>query len=335
MKEARAFPRWLCLGFAGLALATLASRAWMDIQQGTLGMVRWSDDWLLQAGVMTLPSLYVVSLALGGGYCLKTKSRAVALMLYVGVGTFLFFTSTNNLDFLANKTINVAEAEKARATEQRDITAIQNEHALKDREEAKENLWRTYTAAKKPEERARAFAEYKKFTEDPVPLKPLEVASAKGAGDLLERWTGIKSRTWAEAKTLALPLGFMVFEIVLLSLAISRWPRKEVLPGENGGNPGHFPSTSKTVPIPKMTKEQALALVRLEHPKNRTAITTAFVAEKCGVTQKWALHWMRQWEREGHVGLSTRHEKMGCRPTTYVKSVTPVLVSNNDLKASA
>jgi hypothetical protein len=332
MKASLTFPKWLCVGFAFLAIATLGSRAWMDVQQGTNGMERWSEDWLLQAGVMLLPSLYVVLLSLGGGMAVKMGHKFMALILYVGVGTFLFFTSTNNLDFLVNKTINKTEVEKAKVVAAQDIAAIQNQQVLDDRKEAKENLWRTYTTAKKPEDKAKALAEIEKFTEKPVPLKPLDVgANNKGAGDVLERWTGIKARTWAEAKTLALPIGFMVFEIVLLSLAISGWPR----PGSDGqrqkgfsdfpkGNAANQGKAVKSVPI-----DDALQDLRLIHPKSPHQITVSFLKKRWGVTRQTIHYRLGVWERDKIIG--TKKTSDG---ETYVSSVSPlrVVVSNENTK---
>lgn len=334
MKSNLTFPKWLCVGFAALAIVTLGSRAWMDIQQGTTGMDRRSEDWMVQAGVMLLPSLYVVVLSLGGGFALKFRHRFLAFVLYAGVGTFLFFTSTNNLDFLANKTINKTEAEKHRVVAAQDIAAIQNQQVLEDRKEAKENLWRTYTTAKKPEDKAKALAEIEKFTDKPVPLKPLEVAPAnKGGGDVLERWTGIKARTWAEAKTLALPIGFMIFEIVLLSLAISGWPKPASddprqkgiarFPKENAAN---GVSAVKSVSI-----DEALQDLRLMHPKAPHQITVSFLRDRWGITRQTVHYRLGVWEKAKLI--STRKTSDG---ETYVFSVSPlrVVVSNENSKSA-
>lgn len=337
MKSNLTFSPWLCVFLALLGVGTLGVRLVMDVLQSTSNMTWWTPEWWTQAGQMSLPTLFVIGFSLAGGIALQKRAWVVAGLVYTIAAAFLFATSIGNIDFIVTQTTQKQEIAKAKAVEAKDIAAIQNDDALTARKEMRDNLWRTYYAQKKQDDKDRTLAEIKKIDEKPVSLQRAEeVAVGSGGGKLLERWTGVKADTWIEIRTLIVPIGLMVAEVLALSLAIGAWPRAEVGGKLQHETPPESPENDEiwTLSSKSMSKQESLSDLRQIFPSKTHPLTLSYLTARWGLTSEGARQRLKDWERNNLITLGKTQGKTG--PVIYVKSVKPVLVaSNNDLKASA
>lgn len=337
MKSPLTLSPWLCGFLAFLGVGTLAVRLVMDVLQSTSNMTWWTPEWWTQAGQMSLPTLFVIGFSLAGGVAIRYRSWVIAGLVYAIAAAFLFATSIGNIDFIVTQTTQKQEIAKVKATEAKDIAEIQNNDALAARKEMRENLWRTYYAHRKQEDKDRTLAEIKKIDEKPVALQRAEeVAVGAGGGKLLERWTGVKAETWIEIRTLIVPLGLMVAEVLALSLAIGARPRKEVgakVQDESASIPQENDEIW-TLSSKSMSKVESLLDLRQIFPTKTHPLTLPFLTARWGLTSEGARQRLKDWEDRKLITLGKTQGRTG--PVVYVKSVAPVLVaSNGDLKASA
>lgn len=336
MKSNLTFSPWLCAFLALLGVGTLAVRLCMDVLQSTANIVWWTPEFYTQAGQMALPTLFVIGFSLAGGVSLRFRSWVVATLVYTIAAAFLLATSIGNIDFIVTQTTQKQETAKARAVEAKDIAAIQNEEAMNARKEMRENLWRVYYTQKKPQDQDRTLSEIKKIDEKPVALQRAEeVQAGTGGGKLLERWTGVKADTWIEIRTLIVPIGLMVAEVLALSLAIGAWPRTEVGAKLQQETPPKPPENDEiwTLSSKSMSKDESLSDLRQIFPLKTHPLTLSFLTARWGLTSEGARQRLKDWERLNLITLGKTQGKTG--PVVYVKSVKPVLVAHNpDLKAT-
>jgi len=337
MKSNLTFAPWLCVFLAVLGVGTLAVRLAMDVLQSTANIVWWTPEFYTQAGQMSLPTLFVIGFSLAGGVAIRYRAWVVATLVYVIAAAFLLATSIGNIDFIVTQTTQKQEIAKAKAVEAKDIASIQNEEALSARKEMRENLWRTYYAQRRQEDKDRTLAEIKKIDEKPVSLQRAEeVAVGTGGGKLLERWTGIKADTWIEIRTLIVPIGLMVAEVLALSLAIGAWPRDEVGAKHQ---PENSPDSTEndaiwTLSSKQMSKQESLADLRQIFPTKTHPLTLPFLTARWGLTSEGARQRLKDWEDRKLISLGKMQGRTG--PVIYVRGIAPVLVANNtDLKATA
>jgi len=339
MKSTLKLHRWQCVTLILVGLATLVSRAAMDVYQGVHGMPLWTPEWYVQIWQMLLPSIYVLIFSGVIGTAIHYRAWVVSAFLVAGIGVFLFFSTANNLDFLSTQTIAKSDAARSKADQAKDIAAIQNEEALKERRELRESLWRTYTITKKQDEKERVLEQIKKVTETPVSLQQVQVEPVQGnGGAILQRLTGINSSVWAEAKTLALPIAFMICEIFAIALGVGAWPPAKVgLTGQDGIPP----NTTENAQIWQMSanklgKQESLADLRQIFPSRTHDLTAPYLAARWGLTGEGVRQRLKDWE--DHKWITTDKRKTDRGTTLYVKTVTqpaPVLVSDNTQKKTA
>jgi len=335
-------PKWVCALSILVGVTAFGVQCAIDIFQFTRNVAD-PVEWWTQVWQAALPTGFTVAFSAFGGCLLYARAWVSAAALYVFVALVMAVTASNGIDYLANSTVAKTVEAQRKVVVANDIAAIQTETAKKERQETLDTLWRTYTVAKKSEDKEKVLGQIKGVTDTPLQVHAPVVEEVKmGGGAILKRRFGMNPEIIQEVRSVAFPVLILIGKSLAITLGFAFWPKVPAVSTETPANPADFPPTFHPTfhppTIEKKTKEEALSLIRSEFPKNRTGIGVNFIADRCGVSRPCARSWLRQLETEGHVTLAERQERFGVKPTMYVKLVktAPVLVaSNNDLKASA
>lgn len=324
-------PKWVCAGAIGLAAAALVIQAAIDIYQGTRSMPVYSPEWFTQAWQMALPTGFTLVFAAVGGCLINGRAYWWAGGLYLLVAGYMGITIANSMDFMVDNTVAQSEAQRAKATQAKDIAAIQNETLLQERREAVENTWRTYYAARTPSEKERALAQVQSVTKDAPTLIAPEVQVVKaGSGSVWSRVFGWRQEAIQEAKAVALPILIMIGKALGITLGFAFWPQG-----------GRLPEPVKPVQtkvkfglkVAKFSREEARSdIIRLSvtGALDTMNVTGADMARRWGVSQPTAGTWLREFGKEGIV----LRERVGERNRLAVRAGKSKSVHSGDSMAN-
>ena len=288
-------PRWVCAGIVGLGAAALVIQAAIDVYQGTRSMAWLSAEWWAQAWQMTLLTGFVLAFAAVGGCLLNMRAWGRAGLLYILVGGYMAITISNSMDFVADNTLANREAQRAKATQAKDITEIRNATALSERKEMLEGVWRTYYSAKTPADKAQALAQIKDITKDGPALVADDIKPVlAGSGGILHRWLGWREDAIQEAKAIALPILIMIGKATAITLGFAFWPQ---LPPLRVGQT----KANLSFKVGKVCKEDAqrdIVHLIVTSKLDELELTAADMARRWGVTEPTAGAWVRQFTKD-------------------------------------
>ncbi len=259
-----------------------------------------ADVWEQGAFLLMLSLGPVTAASVSGSWWNRGMRRASALMFFLGL-VLLSYSVWNTSGFMTDQTLGKIKSSERAQTAAKDIAELQNTNTLQERKEMRENLWRTYLAAKTEKAKEEALANIKAVTEKPVELRAagIEVSAVSERTALLAKWFGWDRET-AQGITPAIgPILAAIVEIFFPLMGFAQWPKSDAKDWWKERPPkrrstGEVPSIER-----KFTKDEARQdVVRM------LAVSASFhsnleAAERWGVSPSLASRWLSSFRSEG------------------------------------
>ncbi len=289
-------PKFVCIlaGIAGAAACgvQLAIDIWQSILPGML-----PEERAIQISQMSLVTIFVIVLGAIGGRWFKRGLWGACIGLYAAAAVCMWVTATNGMDFLSNKTVAVTQAHLKRATAEKDINDIKNKLALEERNERRENLWRTYMSAKGAE-KDKVLAEIKAAGQEAVDLKADVDVVQVGIGATISSRFGWKPEAIQEARAVLIPTVTMVLKALLISVAFGCWPT--YTPERwKAASPTRLASHTSPESIGKVSYQMACEDMLSMLANGGRAESQRELANRWGVNEAKVSKWLPRMKRDG------------------------------------
>lgn len=334
MKATGQFPKTLCILLGAVGLAAYVFVGWVDYIYGEA--TAFSAE-----GKASQPIIMViVSVA---GFCFISAAGAAArvryytaafLMAALSIGC-MAYSGLNGVGFFAGETMSLTRQAEAKNKASADATNKANDESLKLRRDAMQ--WMTGTAIKTTKERERVEDKVIDLATRPVEIKTVDVQ----ANVVDARSVAMKKIFGMDVENAQLTNSVWLVAILLgckllgPSLAFALWPPvnlgakvQQETAADTTENDEIWTLSSK-----QMSKQESLSDLRQIFPTKKHPLTLPFLTARWGLTSEGARQRLKDWEDRKLISLGKMQGRTG--PVIYVRSVAPVLVSNNDLKASA
>ena len=220
-------PKWVCALAIALGSIALAVQCVVDIYQG-ISSAMDRGAFLAQVWQMSLPTGFTLVFAAMAGCLWRAggwKNLLAGAGLFGLVIGYMTYTALNSMDFLSDQTVARTQAHIAKQTQAKDIAEIKNKHALDDRKELKEGLWRSYVTAKSGTEKDKALAAYRDVTQESISIERPDVEVIPlGVGGTAQKYLGWRPEAIQEVKAVAYPVLVMIGKMLGITLGFAFWP---------------------------------------------------------------------------------------------------------------
>lgn len=336
MKERITAPKWVCVLAIVMGAIAFGVQGAIDVYQFTQGVTDRVEFWA-QVWSAVVPSGFGVVFSTIAGVLLYHRAWFRAGLLYLFVGVVMAITTLNGIDFFSNATVAKTVAAQKRSTVAKDVADIQTDNAKTERREMLDNLWRTYTVTKKPEEKEKILGQIKTVTDSPmaIPSPPVVEEVRTGGGLILNRRFGVSQEILQEIKSVLFPVITLIGKSLAITLGFALWPRIQLYEDRKPQKPRFFglgaASNDQNVNqnVSAKSKEDALADLKGYFPTRAEDLTIAVLRRRWGVSKQSVYVWLKEWARQDLITLKYAGNKL------YVASLGKPKMSVVSNKASA
>lgn len=291
---------WQCIAFVVAGAVAGAANAWMSARYGQRLTVDDEGWWTQGTGMLAISAFaFVFALAAGGLLGKRSFMGVVAgLGLFAIAGVFAAFTVSNSAGFTGHQILNKTQAAKDKQQVARDIADIQNKTTLKDREEVRQTLFRTYASAKAKDGRDDALAKIEAIPVPTLQAPAIDVPVVDARATVMGKLFGWEADKSEAMSAVAMPILLVIGEILGPLLGAALWPLKEAPEGHRKDRP-------PKAPLPASFRQLAVEEARMDI-LDRIATGTDIghgdaCASRWGVSPEQACKWLAKFRREGHI----------------------------------
>ena len=295
--------RALCVGFSLAALLAGIAHGYMSVRFAQRLTVD-EEGWWVQGGSVVIVSLIGALLAATAGVSASRKTFwgvVGAILTMAAAALFVGYTASNSMGYTGFQVYSKTKPIELKNKQAKDIADLQNETAIKERQQLHDVMIRTYVTAKQPKDKATALADIEELGQKPVPLKeatPAEVAIVDPRAEVAKNLFGVDMDKAQALSIAALPILLIVGEILGPFLSTLLWPYS---PHEN--NP------RLRVTLRQLSAVEARSDVLADVAKSREFCITEY-ADRWGINKGQVSRWFDDWQAQGHIKQARRGRRI-------------------------
>lgn len=334
MKSNRQVPKTICILLGAVGLASYVAMAWIDIKYGEASAFS-ADGKAWQPIIMGIVSAAGFVFISAAGALARSRNWIASAFTLAASLACMAYSGLNGVGFFAGETISLTRSVEAKNKAAAKATDEANAESRELRKQAM--TWMTGTHIRAGKERERVEDKVIELATRPIEVKTAETSAvvADARSEVMRKLFGIQIEDAQITNSVWLVGLLIAFKLIGPSLAFALWPAVNLGAKVQDENPSDTTQNDEiwTLSSKQMSKQESLSDLRLIFPTKTHPLTLPFLTARWGLTSEGARQRLKDWEDRKLISLGKMQGRTG--PVIYVKSVAPVLVSNNDLKASA
>lgn len=328
------FPKTLCIALGLVGLAAYVFVGWIDYIYGH-ATASSAEGKASQPVIMVIVSVAGFVLISSAGAAARVRYWLTALVLFSASVGCMAYSGLSGIGFFAGETMSLTRQAEAKNKAVKDATDKANEVTISMRKEALD--WMKGTRINTLKERERVEDKVIDLATRPVEVKAIDIQATvvDARAVVMKKMFGMEVEDAQITNSVWLVSILLACKLLGPSLAFALWPAVNLGAKPQDENPSDTTQNDEiwTLSSKQMSKQESLSDLRLIFPTKTHPLTLPFLTARWGLTSEGARQRLKDWEDRKLISLGKMQGRTG--PVIYVKSVAPVLVSNNDLKASA